>query len=92
MRWVLMCLLMSAQPLKAEFSPQNVALNCLICHESAQPSTAGEIPDLTELSSAELQQALLDFKYDRRSATLMPRIAKGYSDAELQAVAEWLAQ
>jgi len=35
---------------------------------------------------------LLDFKYDRKPATLMPRLVKGYSDAELQAVAEYLGK
>jgi cytochrome c553 len=39
-----------------------------------------------------LQQALLDFKYDKTNATLMPRIAKAYSDAEISAVAAYLSQ
>lgn len=83
---------MVTPPIKAEFVPQSVALNCLICHESGQDTAAGDIPGLAGLSSTELYQALLDFKYDKRAATLMPRIAKGYSDAQLQAVADWLSQ
>ncbi|PPD34772.1 MAG: hypothetical protein CTY19_04060 [Methylomonas sp.] len=92
MRWLLMWLLMTAQPVHAEFNPQSVVMNCLICHDSEKNSSSGEVPDLAGLTSAELHQALLDFKYDRRFATLMPRIAKGYSDAEIQAVADWLSQ
>lgn len=85
-------LLMTTSPIQADFDAQSLALNCLICHESGEDPAADDIPGLAGLSSAELYQALLDFKYDKRAATLMPRIAKGYSDAQLQAVADWLSQ
>jgi cytochrome c553 len=35
---------------------------------------------------------LLDFKYDKQVATLMPRIAKGYNDQELEALADYLGK
>ncbi|MCQ8118699.1 c-type cytochrome [Methylomonas rosea] len=50
------------------------------------------IPSLKNVSAQQIRQALLDFKYDRKPATLMPRLAKGYSDAELAAVAEYLSR
>jgi sulfide dehydrogenase cytochrome subunit len=34
---------------------------------------------------------LLDFKEGRRPATLMHQLAKGYSDAELKAIATYFA-
>ncbi|MGZ4959529.1 MAG: c-type cytochrome [Methylomonas sp.] len=73
---------------QAEIDAQAIALNCRSCHADA-PS---EIPPLQNLSSEQIRRMLLDFKYDRKAATLMPRIAKGYSDAELQAVADYLGR
>jgi len=74
----------------AELPAQVIALNCLNCHSSSPDATEGAIPNLQRLSASELHQFLLDFKYDRKTATLMPRIAKGYSDTELAAVAQFL--
>lgn len=76
----------------AELAPQIIALNCFNCHQTTTESTEYSIPNFGNLSSAQLLQALLDFKYDRKPATLMPRIAKGYSDSELAALANFLSQ
>ncbi len=79
-------------PCNAELAAQTIAVNCLSCHETDAEQAGSAIPGLQDLSPAELLQALLDFKYDRKSATLMPRIAKGYSDAELAGLAEFLSR
>jgi sulfide dehydrogenase cytochrome subunit len=83
--------LLLIQPCHAEFNVQNVALNCLTCHSSSEGGSENDIPNVTNLSTQELQQSLLDFKYDRLPATLMPRIAKAYSDEQLQQLADWLS-
>ncbi|WP_445371117.1 c-type cytochrome [Methylomonas sp. HW2-6] len=75
---------------QADLSAQAIAMNCLNCHASGQ--AASRLPELGRLSAAELEQALLAFKYDRRTATLMPRLVKAYSDAELVAVAAYLGR
>lgn len=69
-----------------------MAMNCLTCHEENAELAADGVPALAGLTQSQLLQALLDFKYDRKSATLMPRIAKGYGDDELRAVAGFLTQ
>lgn len=76
----------------AELNPQAIAFNCLNCHAAEPESGSAEIPSLIGLSAAQLTQALLDFKYEKKSATLMPRLVKGYSDAELAAVASYLSR
>lgn len=88
---VLVLVLLSIQPCHAEFNVHNVALNCLICHSSGDGASENDIPNITNLSTQEIQQALLNFKYDRTRATLMPRIAKAYSDEQLQQLADWLS-
>ena len=85
-------LLLAIQPSHAEFNVQNVALNCLICHSSNESVFENDIPDITNLATQEIQQALLDFKYDKKTATLMPRITKAYSDEELRQLANWLSK
>lgn len=85
-------LLLTIQSSHAEFNVQNIALNCLICHASSENVSENDIPTITNLSTQEIQQTLLDFKYDRIPATLMPRIAKAYSDEELRQLAEWLSK
>ncbi|AEG01030.1 c-type cytochrome [Methylomonas methanica] len=78
-------------PVFAEFNPQLATLNCLSCHQDRAVSERS-IPVLTGLSTQRIQQDLLDFKYDRKTATLMPRIAKGFSDDELRLIADCIAQ
>lgn len=73
----------------ADVEPQAIALQCQSCHISAIDST---IPSLAALSKHDLRQALFDFKYQRRPATLMPRLLKGYDDHELEALADWLGR
>ncbi|MDD1620257.1 MAG: c-type cytochrome [Methylococcaceae bacterium] len=72
----------------AEIETQAIALNCRNCHAA----DSSEIPTLTNLSAEQINRMLLDYKSDKLPATLMPRIAKGYSDEELKAVADYLGR
>ncbi len=72
----------------AELDAQAIALNCRNCHAASESA----VPALEPFSAQQISQMLLDFKYDRKPATLMPRITKGYSDEELKAVADYLGR
>ncbi len=72
----------------ADLDAQAIALNCRNCHSA----DSTQIPSLQNLSSERISEKLLDYKYDKIPATLMPRIAKGYSDEELKAVANYLGR
>jgi len=76
----------------AEIDARAIAFNCRNCHNESSLGAQSSSPSLKSLSAQQIQQALLDFKYDKRPATLMPRLAKGYSDTELAAVAEYLSR
>lgn len=80
--------LLVAESCHADLDAQAIALNCRNCH-SAEST---QIPSLTNLSAERISRMLLDYKYDKIPATLMPRIAKGYSDEELKAVANYLGR
>jgi len=83
-------LLVFATGARADFAAEAIVANCTICH-AREDGDAG-MPALADQSAEQLRQSLLDFKYDRKTATLMNRIAKGYSDAELAAVADHLGK
>ena len=83
-------ILLNSQPSLADINPQSIAFNCRNCHSQQVQGT--QPVSLEQFSVGEIRENLLNFKYDKKSATLMPRIAKGYSDAELSAVAEFLGK
>ncbi len=63
-----------------------LAATCSGCHGPAGRSVA-EIPSINGRTEQQLLSAMLDFKNDRRPATVMNRHAKGFSDDELAAIA-----
>ncbi len=71
-------------------SGMTIGLTCLACHGEAGQGS-GAIPPLAGRSADALYQALIDFKTGKRPATVMDRHAKGYSDEELRAVADYFS-
>ena len=64
------------------------ALACTGCHD---PS-AGTALSLEGLTAEEIANAVADFRSGAREATLMNRIAAGFTDAEIEAIAQWLTR
>jgi cytochrome subunit of sulfide dehydrogenase len=70
--------------------PPPGAASCSGCHAaSARVDTA--VPRLIGRSATELAAGMQAFKSGQKPGTVMGRIAKGYSDAEIQAIADWYA-
>lgn len=79
------CLLVSVAPPAAAGDTSKgaiLALSCTACHgpDGASP---GSIPAINQLEPSEIEAALRAFRAGTRPATVMDRIAKGYSDAEI---------
>ena len=68
-----------------------LSLSCTTCHASGDDNS-GAIPTLSGKSAQELEIALRQFRNGTRKATIMDRIAKGYTDAEIRQLARALAQ
>ncbi|MFT5692086.1 MAG: sulfide dehydrogenase cytochrome subunit [Oceanicoccus sp.] len=65
---------------------------CSSCHSDRSVDPGTEAPvSLKTLSSDEIEQALLAFRSGDRVGTLMNRLARGYSKAEIAAMAKVLA-
>jgi sulfide dehydrogenase cytochrome subunit len=77
--------------LAADASGQAIAYTCAGCHGTNGVSQ-GTAPSLAGEKAETLKQVLLDFKSGKEQGTIMNRIAKGYSDEELAAVAEFFAK
>jgi cytochrome subunit of sulfide dehydrogenase len=82
----LVCLIAQTGAAIAADAPPG-ASSCTGCH-AARPA-GPPVPRLEGAKSAELAAALRDFKSGKRPATVMGRIAKGFSDPEIDALARW---
>jgi cytochrome subunit of sulfide dehydrogenase len=66
------------------------ASSCSGCH-AASDKAGNLIPGLRGRDPAELVAEMRAFRSGERPATIMDRIAKGYSEAEIEAIAAWFA-
>ncbi|MCX7383683.1 MAG: c-type cytochrome [Alphaproteobacteria bacterium] len=81
-------LLLLAAPLLVAAGPPPGASACSGCHGAA---VAGGIPPIAGRPAADLAAILHAFRDGSRKATLMDRLMKGFSDAEINAIAAYWA-
>jgi len=67
------------------------ASSCVGCH-AARPGITDALPSLKGRKANEIADAMLALKEGGKPATVMNRIAKGFSDAEITAIANWFAE
>ena len=80
----------STAAIGADASGAAVARTCAGCHGTDGVSK-GAAPSIKGLPANYLAQAMKDFKSGSRPGTIMGRIAKGYSDAEIDAMAKYFS-
>ena len=68
-----------------------LAANCAACHGTNGVSAGGAITGLAGADKDYFVAQMKAFKEGKRDATLMHQIAKGYSDAEIAAMAGFFA-
>jgi cytochrome c553 len=64
------------------------ALACTGCHDPSLESTLS----LRGMTADEIVTAIADMRSGAREVTLMNRIAAGFTDAEIEAIAQWLTR
>ena len=77
------------QPLLAASDPPPGAASCSGCHSTG--ATASSIPRLYGRDADDIIRAMAGFRDGSLPATVMNRIAKGFTDEESRAIAAWLA-
>jgi len=80
----------SSLPVLAASEPPPGAASCSGCH-SAGPTAGSSVSRLHGRDAGAIVTAMAGFRDGALPATVMNRIAKGFSDDELRAIAAWLA-
>jgi cytochrome subunit of sulfide dehydrogenase len=79
-----------AAAVAASAEPPAGAASCTGCHPASARVTS-PVPRLAGLERDAIVKALQEFRAGQRAATVMDRIAKGFTDDEIQAIAAWYA-
>jgi cytochrome subunit of sulfide dehydrogenase len=79
-----------AAPAAASAEPPAGAASCSGCHPSSA-RVSSPVPRLTGMDRAAIVKAMQDFRSGQRAGTVMDRIAKGFTDDEIAAIAAWYA-
>ena len=85
-------LMLGAAQAMAGASGQALADTCAGCHGIDGASTGPTTPSLAGISETYMVETMKAFKSGDRKSTIMGRIAKGYSDAEFEAMAAVFAK
>ncbi|HEY8067619.1 MAG TPA: c-type cytochrome [Burkholderiales bacterium] len=90
---ILIVAALAACPAAAQDSQpgRNLAAGCAICHGTEGRSSTRELPSLAGLQKDYIIRQMADFRDGKRPATVMQQIARGYSSAEVEAMAAWFA-
>jgi sulfide dehydrogenase cytochrome subunit len=83
-------LLASADSASAIDVPPAGATGCSGCHPMTR-WTGSPVPRLTGRRPAEIVTAMQEFRAGKRPGTIMDRIARGFTDDEIKAIAAWYA-
>jgi cytochrome c553 len=86
-------LLLAAAPAVAQESDaRNLASTCAICHGTGgRPAPNAPLVPLAGLPRDHIATQMRAFRDGTRPATVMHQIAKGYTDAQIDAMAGWFA-
>ena len=97
-RWVRLAIAcaftaLGMQPVYAQdYKARSWAASCAACHGTNGRSES-DVPSIAGRSKADLYAILKEFKEDKRkTATIMHQHAKGYTDAQLERIAEYFSQ
>lgn len=82
----------SATAFAAPPSAEMLANACAGCHGTNGGSAGDTMPSLASQSESSIVEAMLKFKSGERSLTVMGRLAKGYSDEQIKALAGFFAK
>ena len=70
--------------------PPAGAVSCSGCHPSSA-RVASPVVRLNGVDRAAIVRAMQEFRSGQRTGTVMDRIAKGFTDDEIRAIAAWYA-
>jgi cytochrome subunit of sulfide dehydrogenase len=82
----------AAFPAHSQENPRNLASACAICHGTqGKPAPGAPLIPLAGLPADHIATQMRAFRDGQRPATVMHQIAKGYTDAQIDAMATWFS-
>ena len=83
---------LAAAPVAAQDTQaRNLSSACAICHGTDGRTPSKDLVPIAGLPKDYIVRQLVDFRDGKRPATVMHQIAKGYSNAQIDAMAAWFA-
>ena len=83
---------LSATAFAAAPTPEMISFSCAGCHGTNGGSAGLTMPSLASQSKTAIVDAMKKFKSGERPSTVMGRLAKGYSDADIEKMAEFFSK
>jgi len=83
--------MLAAGPAAAQDAGRYLAGNCANCHGTDGVS-AGGIPSLAGQPKAYMVEQLMEFKAGKRPSTIMGQLSKGYTDQQIDMLAEFFSK
>jgi sulfide dehydrogenase cytochrome subunit len=68
-----------------------LAANCANCHGTTG-NAKGAMPSLAGRSKAEIVEQVKAFREGKRPSTIMHQLAKGYTDPQIEAIADYFSR
>jgi sulfide dehydrogenase cytochrome subunit len=72
-------------------SARNLAATCASCHGTEGRSASPDLPSLAGMPKEKMISAMKAFKEGKREATVMHQLARGYTERQIDLVAEYFA-
>jgi len=69
---------------------RSIAAGCAACHGTNGVSVS-PVPSLAGAQRADIVAKMQEFKSGKRQGTVMPQLAKGYTDEQIDLAAAWFA-
>ena len=88
---MLVAILVCAVPAALAQDAQKLAAPCAICHGTEGRAVTKDVVPLAGLPREHIASQMRAFRDGQRSATVMHQIAKGYTDAQIDAMAAWFS-
>lgn len=86
---ILATMLGACAPATAGPNAEAMAATCAACHGPAGSSLGPAIPTIASLSTDYFVMSMKDYRDGKRPATVMDRIARGYSDDDIAGMAKY---
>ena len=85
-------LAISATAVAAPPTPEMISFACAGCHGTSGGSAGLMMPSLANQSKTAIVEAMKKFKNGERPSTVMGRLAKGYTDADFEAMGAFFSK